>query len=110
MHKQNILLCGGGTGGHYYPLMAIKKDLELKSDFKFLYVGAKKGIENSKIKNERIDYKLVSISGIQRKISISSIFNNTKVFINILIGFFIKAIKSTPEAPSVLYFGIFTSG
>ena len=46
MHKQNILLCGGGTGGHYYPLMAIKKDLELKSDFKFLYVGAKKGIEN----------------------------------------------------------------
>ena len=34
MHKQNILLCGGGTGGHYYPLMAIKKDLELKSDFK----------------------------------------------------------------------------
>ena len=79
MHKQNILLCGGGTGGHYYPLMAIKKDLELKSDFKFLYVGAKKGIENSKIKNERIDYKLVSISGIQRKISISSIFNNTKV-------------------------------
>ena len=55
MHKQNILLCGGGTGGHYYPLMAIKKDLELKSDFKFLYVGAKKGIENSKIKNERMN-------------------------------------------------------
>ena len=38
MHNKNILLCGGGTGGHYYPLMAIKKDLESKSDFKFSYV------------------------------------------------------------------------
>ena len=102
MHKQNILLCGGGTGGHYYPLMAIKKDLELKSDFKFLYVGAKKGIENSKIKNERIDYKLVSISGIQRKISISSIFNNTKVFVNILIGFFIVALFFKKHRPKLV--------
>ena len=50
MHKQNILLCGGGTGGHYYPLMAIKKDLELKSDFKFLYVGKKR---NRKFKNKK---------------------------------------------------------
>ena len=79
MHNKNILLCGGGTGGHYYPLMAIKKDLESKSDFKFSYVGAKKGIENSRIKNERIDYKLVSISGLQRRISISSILNNMRI-------------------------------
>ena len=34
MPKINILLCGGGTGGHYYPLMAIKKELYSKSDFK----------------------------------------------------------------------------
>ena len=29
MPKMNILLCGGGTGGHYYPLMAIKNELNL---------------------------------------------------------------------------------
>ncbi len=44
MPKMNILLCGGGTGGHYYPLMAIKQDLHSKSDFRFSFVGAKKGI------------------------------------------------------------------
>ena len=36
MPKMNILLCGGGTGGHYYPLMAIKEDLHSKSDFCFM--------------------------------------------------------------------------
>ena len=40
MPKMNILLCGGGTGGHYYPLMAIKEDLHSKSDFCFSFVGA----------------------------------------------------------------------
>ena len=29
MPKMNILLCGGGTGGHYYPLMAIKQELDI---------------------------------------------------------------------------------
>ena len=42
MPKMNILLCGGGTGGHYYPLMAIKNELNLKSDFNFSFIGAKK--------------------------------------------------------------------
>ena len=48
MPKMNILLCGGGTGGHYYPLMAIKQDLHSKSDFRFSFIGAKKGIESSR--------------------------------------------------------------
>jgi len=89
MHNTNILLCGGGTGGHYYPLMAIKKDLELKSNYQFCYVGAKKGIENSKIQNEKIDYKLVSISGIQRSLSPKAIISNFLMVFNIFFGFFI---------------------
>ena len=83
MHNTNVLLCGGGTGGHYYPLMAIKKDLELKSSHKFCYVGAKKGIENSRIQNEKIDYKLISISGIKRSVFPKAIFSNIKTLIEI---------------------------
>ena len=45
MPKMNILLCGGGTGGHYYPLMAIKQDLHSKSDFCFSFIGAKRALK-----------------------------------------------------------------
>ena len=88
MPKMNILLCGGGTGGHYYPLMAIKEDLHSKSDFRFSFIGAKKGIESSKIHSESIAFKLISISGLSRKVSIKSLFQNIIVGINIIIGFF----------------------
>ena len=27
MDKYNIVFCGGGTGGHYYPLMSIKNEI-----------------------------------------------------------------------------------
>ena len=84
MPKINILLCGGGTGGHYYPLMAIKKELYSKSDFNFSFIGAKKGIESSKINSENMAYKLIKISGFNRKVSIKSLFQN------IFFYFFLK--------------------
>ena len=36
-----ILFTGGGTGGHIYPIIAIKKALEnnYKGEMRFLYVG-----------------------------------------------------------------------
>ena len=102
MHNIKILLCGGGTGGHYYPLMAIKKDLEIKFEYQFCYVGAKKGIEKSKIQNEKIDFKLVQVSGIKRSISPSSIFNNLKTMINIFLGIFIIMIFFFKHKPSLV--------
>ena len=88
MPKMNILLCGGGTGGHYYPLMAIKNELNLKSDFNFSFIGAKKGIESSKINSENMAYKLIKISGLNRKVSFKSLFQNIIVGMNVIIGFF----------------------
>ena len=88
MPKINILLCGGGTGGHYYPLMAIKKELYSKSDFNFSFIGAKKGIESSKINSENMAYKLIKISGLNRKVSIKSLFQNIMIGMNVIIGFF----------------------
>ena len=88
MPKMNILLCGGGTGGHYYPLMAMKNELNLKSDFNFSFIGAKKGIEISKINSENIAYKLIKITGLNRKASLKSLFQNIMVGMNVIIGFF----------------------
>ena len=37
VRKVNIVFCGGGTGGHYYPLMAIKQELDKKLKNKSMY-------------------------------------------------------------------------
>ena len=50
VRKVNIVFCGGGTGGHYYPLMAIKQELDKKLKNKSMYyIGSKYGIESQKI-------------------------------------------------------------
>lgn len=64
----NIILSGGGTGGHIYPAIAIANELKLKCpDANFLFVGAKDKMEMEKIPEAGYAIKGLWISGIQRK-------------------------------------------
>jgi UDP-N-acetylglucosamine--N-acetylmuramyl-(pentapeptide) pyrophosphoryl-undecaprenol N-acetylglucosamine transferase len=64
----NIILSGGGTGGHIYPAIAIANELKLKyPDANFLFVGAKDKMEMEKIPEAGYNIKGLWISGIQRK-------------------------------------------
>ncbi len=71
--NKNILFCGGGTGGHYYPLMAIKQELDKSlNNKKMYYIGSKYGIESKKISFENIKSLLIPIRGFNRSFSIKS--------------------------------------
>jgi len=64
----NIILSGGGTGGHIYPAIAIANELKVKyPDAKFLFVGAKDKMEMEKIPDAGYAIKGLWISGIQRQ-------------------------------------------
>lgn len=64
----NILLSGGGTGGHIYPALAIANELKAKyPNANFLFVGAKYKMEMEKIPEAGYAIKGLWISGIQRK-------------------------------------------
>jgi len=86
----NILMSGGGTGGHIYPAVAIAN--ELKKRFptaNFLFVGAKGRMEMEKVPQSGYDIKGLWITGIQRKLTltnllfpfklISSLWNASKI-------------------------------
>lgn len=69
-----ILVTGGGTGGHIYPALAfINYVKSQESNAKFMYVGAKRGLENKIISDTKIPFKTLEIQGFQRKISLYNI-------------------------------------
>ena len=66
----NILLSGGGTGGHIYPAIAIANELkERNPKANFLFVGASDRMEMEKV--PQAGYKIIglNISGLQRKLT-----------------------------------------
>ena len=64
----NIILSGGGTGGHIYPAIAIANELKsIYPNANFLFVGAKDKMEMEKIPEAGYEIKGLWISGIQRQ-------------------------------------------
>lgn len=70
----NILISGGGTGGHIYPAIAIANELKKRyADANFLFVGAKDRMEMEKVPQHGYEIKGLWISGIQRSLSLKNL-------------------------------------
>ena len=70
----NIIISGGGTGGHIYPAIAIANELKLRyPEAKFLFVGAKDKMEMEKVPQAGFEIKGLWISGIQRKLTLKNL-------------------------------------
>lgn len=70
----NIIISGGGTGGHIYPAIAIANELKLRySDAEILFVGAKDKMEMEKVPQAGYKIKGLWISGIQRRLTLSNL-------------------------------------
>ncbi len=81
----NILISGGGTGGHIYPAIAIANELkERYSEAKFLFVGAKDRMEMDKVPEAGYQIKGLWISGIQRKLSFKNLLFPVKLIYSLL--------------------------
>jgi len=86
----NIILSGGGTGGHIYPAISIANELKAKyPEAKFLFVGANDRMEMEKVPQAGFEIEGLWISGLQRQLTlknlafpfklISSLWNATKI-------------------------------
>ena len=74
MKQYNIIISGGGTGGHIYPAIAIANELKLRyPEANFLFVGAKDKMEMEKVPQAGYEIKGLWISGIQRKLTLKNL-------------------------------------
>lgn len=74
MKRYNILISGGGTGGHIYPAIAIANEIKMRyPDANFLFVGAKDKMEMEKVPQAGYEIKGLWIAGIQRKFTVDNL-------------------------------------
>ena len=70
----NIIISGGGTGGHIYPAIAIANEIKLRyPEAKFLFVGAKDKMEMEKVPQAGFEIKGLWISGVQRELTLKNL-------------------------------------
>lgn len=70
----NIIISGGGTGGHIYPAIAIANEIKVRyPEANILFVGAKDKMEMEKVPQAGYDIKGLWISGIQRRLTIKNL-------------------------------------
>lgn len=78
-----IIFTGGGTGGHYYPALAIADAIKDKADrlpkdieLTYHYIGSRFGIEQKKVQAYDYPYTLIPIKGLSRYHSLESFAQN----------------------------------
>ncbi len=70
----NILLSGGGTGGHIYPAIAIADELKQRwPKANFMFVGAIGRMEMKKVPQSGYEIKGLNITGLQRNLSLKNL-------------------------------------
>jgi len=93
--KDVILLVGGGTGGHIYPLIAVAEDLK-KRNKNFFFVGEKRGREEEIVGEYNWLFYSIIAGKWRRYWSLSAIFLNLFGVLKLIVGIFqsIKVIIS----------------
>lgn len=70
----NILVTGGGTGGHIYPALAFVNYMKKQDPtHQFFYIGAKRGLETEIVPKEGIPFEALEIQGFRRKLSVENL-------------------------------------
>ncbi len=108
MNKKNIILSGGGTGGHIFPAVSIARKLkEMLPGVNILFVGAKGRMEMEKVPQAGFPIKGLPVSAFHRRLTLKNF-----TFIFKLISSLIKAGKIIREFKPDLVIGTggFASG
>ncbi len=83
--KYNILMSGGGTGGHIFPAIAIADGLKAKlANVDILFVGAKGRMEMEKVPQAGYPIQGLWISGIQRSLTLKNLIFPFKLLDSLL--------------------------
>ena len=80
----NIIVSGGGTGGHIYPAITLVRTLQQRvPDAKFLYVGTKRGLEADIIPKEGLPFETIDLQGFERHFTFDNVRRAAKAMLGV---------------------------
>jgi UDP-N-acetylglucosamine--N-acetylmuramyl-(pentapeptide) pyrophosphoryl-undecaprenol N-acetylglucosamine transferase len=97
---KKIVLAGGGTGGHIFPLIAVARQIKaFDEEVKLIFIGPKTEFENIFLEGEGFEIKNILSGKIRRYFSLQNFIDIIKIPIGILQAF----IYLFFEAPDIIF-------
>ncbi|HVK60199.1 MAG TPA: undecaprenyldiphospho-muramoylpentapeptide beta-N-acetylglucosaminyltransferase [Bdellovibrionales bacterium] len=109
MSNRNVIIAGGGTGGHIYPGVAIARAVEKSHpDLKVHFVGATGGLEEKIVPREGFPLHLIPIGKLHHSVGL---LTRVKTVLKMPFAF-LKAVKTLRDLNPVAVLGVggFASG
>lgn len=102
--KGPIVITGGGTGGHIFPMQAIAEQLEARGlePAQLRYVGSRRGQESHLLAGAPIALTLLPGRGIQRSISPRAIWDNVRALWGLGAALAMALVNVAKWRPSVV--------
>ncbi len=101
MSKKRIILTGGGTGGHVYPLVEIAK--ALIDEYDLVYVGLGSDFEKKAFRQVKLNHQSIFAGKFRRNIGFFSFILNTIDIAKLVIGIFQSVIIMTKFKPNAVF-------
>lgn len=99
-----VILTGGGTGGHVFPLLAVARELKLlNSDIELEYYGSGAELEKKFAANEGIGYKRILCGRFRRYFTLASLFQNIGDLFLTIFGIFQAGYLIFNRKPTVVF-------
>ena len=80
----NIIVSGGGTGGHIYPAITLIRSLQQRvPDAQFLYVGTQRGLESDIVPKEGLPFETIDLQGFERHFTMDNVRRAAKAMLGV---------------------------
>jgi UDP-N-acetylglucosamine--N-acetylmuramyl-(pentapeptide) pyrophosphoryl-undecaprenol N-acetylglucosamine transferase len=83
-----IILTGGGTAGHIWPIVSLCKELKSR-EIDYLYIGSKGSLEEKIAHNNEVNFRAVSAGKMRNYFSLLNIIDPFKIFFGIIEAYFL---------------------